>query len=120
MALGLKALGDDEINSTSAVVLGTGNNSVSSGKAWLIKNIRFVNKDTTDSAVVNVYLRHTTGGTDRSISETIVMPPGTMFVYDVELTIEYGDSVRAKAVKVSNGTAILVDFYLSGVERDAA
>lgn len=85
--------------------------TVPEGKSVLIKNMRVVN--TNASAVtINLYFKQS-GLTKRAILPPGVSLPGKyLLVDDEELTMSEGDQIRGDA------SATLVDYVLSGVERE--
>lgn len=112
MALAIKVLGFGQLTATGLTDLLV-TTPVATGKAIIVKTMRFVNTNTTTSRTLNVVL--TRSSVDRQVSpKTVSLAPGAMYMDDNELTIEAGDKLRGQLD--ATGT---VDFVLSGIERDA-
>ncbi len=87
--------------------------AVGTGKAQLIKNMRFTNKHATASVTLNIYLGPS--GTDRLISpQNLSLGPNQIYIDDGEIILE-----ATHRIKVTTGsTGGPVDWVVSGVERD--
>jgi hypothetical protein len=110
MALTIKTIGFGQVNQTGGQDLSS---AVQSGKAQIVKAMRFVNTNTSSSVILNVLLTH--GGTDRQISpKNMSLAPGAAYIDDTEVTLETNDKIRGS---VSSGGT--VDYVISGIERDA-
>src|SRR5947208_5503586 len=117
MALKIKSLNDDKLNSNAFTnILST----ITGGKAAVVRNIRFVNTDDSITANLSVVFLRTTGGTAgtaRFIAPSPVsIPPHGLFVIGEEITLEYSsatptisDAIQAKAVQAGTSTAAALD-----------
>ena len=123
MAIVLKVLGNNVIGtsgSTPAELLttysgGTPPNAVPTGKAIIVKNIRFVNRDTVKRTVTINYLPG--GSNARAVSPSgVAILPGGLLILDEELILGAGDKLQAVLGETSTGSVI--DFVVGGVERD--
>ena len=87
---------------------------VVTGKAQIIKSMRFANTSTTAAVTLNLYFARLSGF-DRQIGpKNLSIPAGQLYVDDSEITLEAGDRIKGT---VSSGGA--VDYLISGIERDA-
>src|SRR5262245_31228985 len=112
MALAIKVLGFGQLTTTSVTDLLVVS-PVPTGKAQIIKTMRFVNTSTSTSSSVNVCL--TRSIVDRQVSpKNVSVAPNAMYLDDSELTLEAADKLRASLS--ATGT---VDYVISGIERDA-
>jgi hypothetical protein len=122
MALIIKVLGNSSIGtSTSAQELltaysgGSPTYAVPTGKAVIIKNIRFANRDTVKRTVTINYLPG--GSNARAVSPAgASIPAGGLLILDEELMLGAGDKLQAVLGETSGSNVI--DFVLGGVERD--
>ncbi len=118
MAVIIKSLAD---NGAFGSVPGAQIYQPSSGKAALVRNMRFVNTD--DAVTVSLTLTFLrTGTSERKISPSPVsIPPHGLFVIEQELSLEATtDSIRAIGVQAGTSTATTsIDYVISGVERDS-
>jgi hypothetical protein len=111
MALAIKVIGMAQLTSTTEADLSFA--AVPTGKAQIVKSMRFVNTSTTTAVGVSVYLSH--GGSERLVSpKNVSLPPGGAYIDDTEITLEATDKLRGALS--ATGT---VDYVISGVERDA-
>ncbi len=111
MALAIRVLGFGQLTSTTEADLSTV--AVPTGKAQIVKAMRFVNTSASASIGLNVFLSHS--GSERQISpKNVNVAPGAQYIDDTELTLEAGDKVRGSLS--ATGT---VDYVISGIERDA-
>jgi hypothetical protein len=88
-------------------------------RAAIVKGIRLVNTHATTTVKVTVYFnRPNAFGQNRRRLLTPVdmsLPPNFVYVDDTEVTLEPGDRIQAKT-----DTPNVVQYLLSGVERDAS
>ena len=111
MALALKVLGMGQLTATSEADIVS--QAVPSGKAQIVKAMRFVNTSTSNTVGVSVYISH--NASERLVSpKSVTVPPSGAYIDDTEITLEAGDKLRAALS--ATGT---VDYVVSGVERDA-
>jgi|WetSurMetagenome_2_1015567.scaffolds.fasta_scaffold449856_2 hypothetical protein len=109
MALTVKSLGRGAVPTTQGDIVGP----VGTGKAVIVKSMRFVNTSNSAAATLNVYFKRS-GNTYRLLPTGLTMAAASLVVDDSEVTLEAGDSVQA--VVASGNT---VDYVISGIERDA-
>jgi hypothetical protein len=119
MALSIKPLGNGTIGtdtSTQQLLTASGYTSgaVPTGKAVIVKNVRFVNLGTAKRTLTVTYLA--SGGSAKAVSPSAVaLPPGAMLTLDDELMLGAGDKLQAAMGESGTST---VDFVVGGVERD--
>ncbi len=122
MALTIKVLGNSSIGTSitaqELLTAYSGNSpayAVPTGKAAIVKNVRFVNRDTVKRTLTVNYLP---GGINaRAVSPSAVaIPAGGLFLMDEELMLGGGDKLQVVLGETS-GTN-LVDFVVGGAERD--
>ena len=116
MALTVKILADGTVGTLANTVydLITATVGVPSGKAWIVKNMRFTNNDTAAQTLDIFCLR--SGGTARQISpKAMTVGAGYMAIDDSEITLAAGDKLQAKVSVAGNK----FDYLISGIERDA-
>ena len=122
MAVIIKSLARGQLTATTAVDAYTP--SVS-GRAAIVKSIRLVNTSSS-SVTVNAWLKRTistgpTTTTTRVLPKDVVLAPGQMFVDDSEITLEYSVVAGVTTqdfVTLQSTVANVLDYVLSGVERD--
>src|SRR5712692_7577516 len=110
MALTVKMLNDGQIgpNANTVYDLTPGTLGVPTGKAWIVKNMRFCNTDTV-SQTLNVYYLRPTFATRQISAKDVSVAPGAIVIDNQEVTLAAGDKIQAKA---SAGNKF--DFTLSG------
>ena len=112
MALTVKTLNDGQLGSTAQGTLYT----VPTGKATIVKNQRFVNRDTATRTMNLYYLRF--GGANTSarllLPSNLSLAAGGLVIEQDELTMAAGDLIQGDASVASK-----IDFVISGIERDA-
>ena len=109
MALTVRSLADGAVP-TSTGNLYPASGGIASGKAVIVKNMRFVNKGTSAAATLSVFFTGT--GQRNIIPPGLSLLPGMAFIDDQELTLEAGDKIEGLASTSD------VEFVISGVERD--
>jgi hypothetical protein len=111
MALAIRVLGFGQMTTNLVIDLSTV--AVPTGKAQIVKAMRFVNTSTSTSIGLNVLISHSSS--QRQISpKPVTIAPGAMYIDDTEFTLEAGDKVQGSLS--ATGT---VDYVISGIERDA-
>ncbi|SRR6266851_6216971 len=112
MALTVKTLTDGQLGTTAQAILYT----VPAGKATIVKNHRFVNRDTVTRTINLYYLR--SGGLNTTarflLPSAMSLAAGALIVEENELTMAAGDVIQGDASVASK-----IDFVISGIERDA-
>lgn len=93
-------------------------NDSSAKKAAIVKSIRVINTHATSTVKVNLYFNrpNATGQNRRRplISTDTALLPGFSLIDEGEITLEPGDKIQGKA-----DTANVIQYLISGVERDA-
>ena len=83
----------------------------------IAKTIRLVNTHATNAVKVSLYYNkpNANGQNRRRLlaPADILLPAGTTYIDDSELTLDLGDKIQAKA-----DTANVIQYIISGVERD--
>src|SRR2546430_756267 len=107
MALTLKNLGKGQMPTGSNGAL---TSQVLTGKSVLVESVIFVNRQPSAPATVTLYVR-------RALADTLVMPgqaitSGTRASWTNPIALNAADTLYGLS------TATLVDFLVSGVERD--
>src|SRR5262245_34379161 len=110
MALALKVIAQLALTATSEADL---TDDVTSGKALLVKSMRFTNTNSSGSVTVNVLFKRGTGTSRQLLPKNLSLTAGATFVDDSEVVLEEDDALRY-AVS-GNG----VDCLVFGIERDA-
>jgi hypothetical protein len=86
-------------------------------KGAIVSSVRLINTHATVTAKVTLYFnRPTTTGQSRRRLLTpadMQLAPNFMYIDDTELTLEPGDKIQGKT-----DTAGVVQYFISGVERD--
>jgi len=89
--------------------------AVATGKARIVKNMRFVNTSTTTSVALNIYV--VAGSETRLVSPSnLTLAPGALYIDDQEITLEATHKLKA----TPGATGGPIDFVLSGIERDVS
>jgi hypothetical protein len=105
------------IKNLFAAQLGTGANTtlytVPTGKAAIVKNLRCVNRDTSQRTF-NLYMKTAAGTAQLITPQNMVLPAGGLAVEENEVTLAAGDQIQGDASVASK-----VDCVISGIERDA-
>jgi len=111
MALTIRVLGTGQLNDLSEHDLHAV--AVPTGKAQIVKAMRFTNASGVDDTRVSVFLSH--NSSERMVSPVgLLLHPGQAYIDDTEISLEAGDKLRAKL-----GTGGPVDYVITGIERDA-
>ena len=114
MAMYVKTLNDGQLGNTAK---GTTLYVVPSGKAAVIKNFRLANNEASTARTVNIYyLRSGLSDTNARLilQRGLSITAGNVVVDANELTMAAGDKIIGDA-----SVANMIDFVVSGVERDA-
>ena len=113
MAIQILQLGIGSIPvNTTKDPLGT---AVGTGKARIVKNMRFVNSSTTTAVTLNIYVV-TTAETRLVSPSNLTLAPGALYLDDQEITLEATHKLKA----TPGATGGPIDFVLSGIERDVS
>ena|SRR6266496_1449930 len=88
-------------------------------KAAIVKSIRVINTHATATVKMTLYFnRPNASGQNRRRLLTpadMSLPPNFVYIDDSEITLEPGDKIQGKT-----DTAAVVQYLISGVERDAS
>lgn len=116
MAILIKQLGADVINSATLTTLYTAPNTSPNIRAAIIKGMRFVNTSSS-AAQLNLYIQKV-GAADSArrllLPKNLSVPAGALVEDNNEITLDPGDRIRAEGEASKT-----IDWVLSGVERDA-
>ena len=111
MAVTIKQLGAGQLGA-SANVDGL-YSAVASGKAQIVKNIRFTNTSTSAAVTLNLLL-HAQSAYRQISPVNLVLPLGSVYIEDTEITLEATNKFKA----TTGATGGPVDWVISGVERE--
>jgi hypothetical protein len=115
MALTVKLLAEGTVGTLANTVYDLNTSTgVPSGKAWIIKSMRFTNNDTAVQKI-NVYCLRTSSVARQISPVDLTVGAGGMAIDDAEVTLAAGDKIQAKVSVAGNK----FDYVLSGIERDA-
>ncbi len=109
MALTVKNLGSGQLTTTSTTTLYV----VPMGKAAIVKNQRFVNRDTV-AHTINIFYARAGTTQFQLLPKNLSLAPNALVIDQDELTLAAGDQIQGG---VDSGTTL--DFVISGIERDA-
>ncbi len=109
MALYIKNLYVGQLTNISQSTLYT----VPANRACIVKNMRFVNTDTT-ARTVNAYYKPASGTARLITPSNMSLASGAVAIEDNEVTLAAGDLILGDA-----SVANKIDCVISGIERDA-
>lgn len=109
MALKLKVLGTGQLGPSQAAIYGP----VTTGKAAVVRNMRFVNFTTNNNIGVHVLIKRTGEIARYVLAKNTVLNQNQMLSHSDEIALESNDSIEAYA-----GNSNTVQYVLSGIERD--
>jgi hypothetical protein len=108
----VKTLAEGQLGTTAQGSLYT----VPVGKATVVKNFRFANRDAASQSMNLYYLKSglSNPSARRLVPGALSIPAAAMAVEDNELTMGAGDQIQGDA-----SIAAKIDYVISGIERDA-
>lgn len=122
MATVLKVLGQATLGTTLTndllTVYSGGGSVVPTGKALLVKNVRFVNKDTSTkrTATLNYVPANNTGNSRALSPAAFSLVPGGVVVIDDEFVLVATDALKVSFGETTGGN--IIDVVVTGIERD--
>ncbi len=109
MALTIKSLGRGTVpQPTQGPICGP----VAAGKAVIVRNMRFVNTNDTNTATLNVFFKRGSN-TYRLLEKNLIINAKKLHIDVNEVALEANDSIEAVVL-----TGETVDYVISGIERD--